>query len=316
MKRERWRDNPRLIKKIREVAQSSAVLLPYRQTNILISRVKEKLPLPCRLFFSSEKVREKVGKKGEKILNEIFPASLLFHLDNEYLTLASDPMIKKIFASEEEIFFSEWQEEKDWEASLWIEGERKKVRPFTILKMGNDSLLLEKKGEVGILEVEKALGEKVKLSPELFFSVLIVCTGNTCRSPMAKGILEKLLSGRNVFVYSAGVSSSKNLPPSDYAQRFVARLGGDISRHRSQPLTPEMIEDADLILVMEKWHLLKIKEIKPEAENKVFMLSSYPEKEGKDISDPIGLPYESFFEIGHEIERYLEKVAQEIKERL
>ncbi len=171
-------------------------------------------------------------------------------------------------------------------------------------------------GEVGIYAIEEAIGEKIKISKELFFSVLIVCTGNTCRSPMAKGILETMLKEERVFIYSGGSNGLKNSPASENAQRVVKTFGGDISRHLSQPLTPEMIQGADLILTMEKRHLLKVREMVPKAVYKTFMLSSYPEREGKDIIDPIGLSYETFFEIGKEMAVYLKKVAQEIKERL
>ncbi|MEO0097977.1 MAG: low molecular weight protein arginine phosphatase [candidate division WOR-3 bacterium] len=318
MKKEKWRDHPKLIKKIREISEVGVVLLPYRQTKIFVSKEKEKLPLPSRLLFSAEALRRELpNSQVEEILKKIFPASLLFHFkEKEYLTLASDPILEKIFPESEEIFLSEWEEEKNWEVGLWVEKEAEKIKPFTILNVQTNPFLLEKKGEVGILEIERAIGEKIKLAPSLIFSVLIVCTGNTCRSPMAKGILENLLKGDRVFIYSAGTNGLKNSPPSDYAQKAVARFGGDISRHLSQPLTKEMIEDADLILVMEKRHLLRIKEMVPEAESKTFMLSGYPEKEGEDILDPIGLSYETFLEVGEEMKTYLAKVALDIKERL
>lgn len=319
MKKEKWRDSQSLIKKIREVIESSVVLLPYRQTNILVSKRKEKLPLPYRLLFSPERIKEivKNDEKIIKILKEIFPASLIFHFnEDEYLTLASEPILEKIFLPNEEIFFSEWEREKEWEISLLIERETKETKPFTILNLQNDQLLLEKKGEIGVYDLERVMGKKMKIAPNLFFSVLIVCTGNTCRSPMAKGILETILQKKRVFIYSAGTNGLKNSPASDYAQKVVARFEGDISRHLSQPLNEKMIEEADLILVMEKRHLTKIKEMVPEAENKTFMLSAYPEKEGKDIIDPIGLSEETFLEIGEEMKVYLEKVALDIKERL
>ncbi len=344
MKKVKWQDNPSFIRKLQEAMNRGAVILPYRNTEILISPVKENLPLPYRLVFCLEKIREEIKNNSpavnliltERILERIFPTSLLFHIsDKEYLTLVSEPILNKIFPNDAEIYFSEWEEDEGpsvQEITLKVEREIKIRRPFTILDIRQLPFLLEKKGEVGIYDIEEAIGtgaakglakpevpagyEKIKISSNLFFSVLFVCTGNTCRSPMAKGILEKMLKDSRVFIYSGGTNGLRNSSASDNAIRVVARFGGDISRHLSQPLTLEMIESADLILVMERRHMLKVLEMVPEAKNKVFMLSSYPEREGKDIIDPIGLPEETFLEIGKEMKIYLEKVAKDIRERL
>ena len=80
--------------------------------------------------------------------------------------------------------------------------------------------------------------------------VLFVCTGNTCRSPMAEGIYNALaihndLDSRAI---SAGVSTQEGMPASFGAQNAMAELGIDISLHSSQPLTNELLERADAVL--------------------------------------------------------------------
>ena len=90
------------------------------------------------------------------------------------------------------------------------------------------------------------------------FRVLLVCTGNTCRSPMAVGILRKLLEERgidHIQVDSAGIASYSGSPASLFAVDTCRNFGIDISQHSSRLLTREMALEADLILVMAPPHL-------------------------------------------------------------
>ncbi len=323
----KWQDNPKVIKKIREAMKTSVVIFPYRRTKVFFWPMKEKSPLPYRLFFSPEEIKERLVALPEvnfnllsQILEKLFPASLIFRTgDKEYSTLLSETLLTQLFTPGEEIYFSEWEGDEEFPTGkIEVEPAEGRVfnRPFTVLDIRKNPFVLEKKGEVGIYDIEEVIGEKIKLAPSLFFSVLLVCTGNTCRSPMAKGILETMLKDSRVFIYSAGTDGLRNSPASASAVQVVTKLGGNISRHLSQPLTSEMIENADLILVMEKRHMIRIIDMVPEAKNKTFILSAYPEREGNDIIDPIGLSYETFWEIGREMKIYLERIAQDIRERL
>ncbi len=76
-------------------------------------------------------------------------------------------------------------------------------------------------------------------------TILFVCTGNICRSPMAEGIFRHAVKGRGDYeVYSAGVGAIDGLPPSEHAVRAVRELGIDISRQRSRMLTAELVRRA------------------------------------------------------------------------
>ncbi len=158
MKKIKWDDKPKTIDLIRKAVESGVVLFPYRNSEILLSKRKENLPLPYCLLFSQKRMIEEVAKKNrpvdliEKLLEKIFPAALVLHLGSEeYLTLASEPKLKKIFLAEEDLYFSELGEAEinEREIALVVESERQKKEPFTILRVEDNPFLLEKKGEVG-----------------------------------------------------------------------------------------------------------------------------------------------------------------------
>lgn len=158
--------------------------------------------------------------------------------------------------------------------------------------------------------------------PEMF-TVMFVCTGNTCRSPMAAGAMHRLLKDRNIDnieVISSGTSAATGFPATEYAAEAVRIWKADISEHRSQPLTQHLINEADLILAMTPSHCYEIMSMEPAAKDKTFLLKNYPESgcNGDGIDDPIGgsldIYNQTFIEIGEELGRilpYLIKAARE-----
>jgi protein arginine phosphatase len=168
-----------------------------------------------------------------------------------------------------------------------------------------------------ILAIKESVAlRKNKSSKDNYFSVLFVCSGNTCRSPMAKGILDKLLEKEKVFTTSAGTIACRGSFPSEYAVIAARKYGVDISHHQSAPLTKELINDTDLILVMAPKHKVAVIELVPEAKSKTYLLKEYGSGIKEEVEDPIGQSLEVFERVAAIINENLIKVAEKIKERL
>jgi protein-tyrosine phosphatase len=129
---------------------------------------------------------------------------------------------------------------------------------------------------------------------------LFVCTGNTCRSPMAEGLFRKYLAekigcgvdelrDRGYKVLSAGTMNMVGVPASVEAVAASALKGVDIGSHISRPLTPSLIETSDFIYGMTRAHCAQVIQLSPEAEPKCHLL--VPDGE---VPDPIGRPQEYF----------------------
>ena len=128
----------------------------------------------------------------------------------------------------------------------------------------------------------------------LHTTILFVCSGNTCRSPMAAAIARKVLAdslsipeselaSAGYRIGSAGISALAGAPATENAVAAVRDLGGDLSKHRSRPLTSQLVAEADVIFVMGSNHAAAITAIDPTSSGKVALLN----KQG-DIDDPIG----------------------------
>lgn len=122
-------------------------------------------------------------------------------------------------------------------------------------------------------------------------TILFVCTANICRSPMAAGLMrdriERMELSEPVQVLSAGVWAVEGNRASSNATAILRFRGIDLAEHRSQPLTPAMLRQANIILVMEEAHRRSIFHIAPDQLSKVYLLTEMAGGHD-DVEDPFG----------------------------
>ncbi len=145
-------------------------------------------------------------------------------------------------------------------------------------------------------------------------TLLFVCTGNVCRSPMAEGIFRRAVRGRDDYrAISAGLGALEGQPPSAHAIQALAELGIDISGLRSRLLSPEVVQQADYIFGMTHSHIDTVMMLYPMSAEKTFLLREFDETLDyfeKDISDPIGGSYEVYLNCRDQIEQGIASILR------
>jgi len=126
--------------------------------------------------------------------------------------------------------------------------------------------------------------------------IVVVCTGNICRSPMAEKLLAHALAAedpplRDLKVVSAGVAARRGDPASTNSVVAVKKVGLDLTDHQSQPLTPELIDRAIAIFVMTETHRAVIHASFDPTPRHIYLLREFmPREADKEIADPYGGP--------------------------
>jgi len=170
-------------------------------------------------------------------------------------------------------------------AMVLDEGRTQFGQPSTVVRVHHDRLEVERVGVVTTSTVRRLAS----------FLVLLVCTGNTCRSPMAELLCKQLLAekigcsidqleNRGIQVLSAGLAAAPGMGPSPEAVQVMAEMRLDLSQHASQPISEHLARSADVILTMTRGHHQALVSHWPELADRVRMLSVHDE----DVADPIG----------------------------
>jgi len=192
-------------------------------------------------------------------------------------------------------------------ASRWLDGGPCcHGRPSTVVRLDGgspESIELVRPGVIESRLVAHAAGHLM----------LFVCSGNTCRSPMAAALARELaaeqagcavegLAGRGVEIASAGVSAGAGAPAAAEAVETIGKRGGGLAGHRARRVDLEMLEQAHRVFVMTQRHAEALERLAPSVRDRVLPLD--PEGE---ISDPIGAGVEAYERCAGQIEKALRR---------
>ncbi len=147
--------------------------------------------------------------------------------------------------------------------------------------------------------------------------ILFVCTGNTCRSPMAAALLKDMLKEKGIFnikVESAGIAASPDQKANPLSSQVMEEQGIQITDHRTRQIQADQLKQANLILTMTEGHKTAVLSGEPSVWNNIFTLNEYAEMEEKDIPDPYGLSKQEYQITAHKIRSALEKVIDKLKD--
>lgn len=201
-------------------------------------------------------------------------------------------------------------EQLDDNVQLILDGGPTKIgTPSTVIKVHNDYIEILRSGALSRDQIQTALQ----------LEIVIVCTGNTCRSPMAEMLLKNKMATANdipidqlvkhgIHICSAGIAANNGSPAADQAINVLGKQDLDLTCHSSQPLSYVAANSADLILTLSHSHQQAIVNEWPEFADKTSLLAH----DGSSVSDPIGGSYEIYQQCAAQIDTHLDKQRSRI----
>jgi len=149
-------------------------------------------------------------------------------------------------------------------------------------------------------------------------NVIVVCTGNSCRSPIAEGLLKKIFHDySNLTILSAGTAASPGTGASAEAIIVAQELGADIRQHTARQIDQSMMDQAALVIAVTQAHALWLKQHFPENQEKILTLGELARGDASlDISDPLGYSLETYRRVAAEMNELLREAYVAILEKL
>jgi protein-tyrosine phosphatase len=185
-------------------------------------------------------------------------------------------------------------------------------KPSTVVGVEGSSWSILREGAVDASTLRRLVG----------CMIVFVCTGNTCRSPLAEALFKTLLAERlgcrpeeladyGFLVRSAGLAAYKGCPATPEAVEAARELGADLSEHRSQPLTGKLASQADNLIAMTRSHLHALTGLSDWLDEKARLLCPNDD----DVPDPIGGDQETYRECARRISSHLQTLLPEVLQR-
>lgn len=186
-----------------------------------------------------------------------------------------------------------------------------KRKSSTVVEIDNGTLIIHRIGSINPFDINYRTNLRLKFNSNQKIKILFVCSGNTCRSPVAEFIAKKITK-KNLSIDSAGTDIKKNKNTlSDNMKKIIKNKYNIDYLHQSKQITEKLISWADIILVMEKKHKELV--IKKGGLKKTFLLSIY-DKNKREISDPWEKDYnfynETFNIIENSVKQFLNSFDQ------
>ena len=262
----------------------------------LASRMISKLwPGPVGLMFDVPAARRaEVAARFKVPESELYDGSSItlrcpdHPVAADVLSVVNEPVVAVragISASQPALRADQVAEELNGKVDLILDaGPTRFNKPSTLVKVASGGYEIVRAGVYDARIIERLLRT----------TILFVCSGNTCRSPMAEGLARQVLAEklgvqeaelekRGINVISAGSFAMPGARATPQAVEALRDLGVDLSRHRSRPLSVELIHQADVVYTMGRSHAMAAVSLVPSAAEKVMTLAP-----GRDIDDPIG----------------------------